>query len=50
LVERISQAIRHDGTIEPLKGLHLHRWKPQLFGAPPMRDVERLQEAAFGNC
>ncbi|AFZ60740.1 AraC family transcriptional regulator [Anabaena cylindrica FACHB-243] len=26
LVERISQAIRHDGTIEPLKGLHLHRF------------------------
>ncbi len=25
LTERITQAIRHDGTIEPLKGLHLKR-------------------------
>ncbi|MFB2893064.1 AraC family transcriptional regulator N-terminal domain-containing protein [Aerosakkonemataceae cyanobacterium BLCC-F50] len=25
LKERIAQAIRHDGTIEPLKGLHFHR-------------------------
>lgn len=25
LTERIAQAIRHDGTIEPLKGLHLKR-------------------------
>jgi AraC-like DNA-binding protein len=25
LTERIAQAIRHDGTIEPLKGLHLNR-------------------------
>ncbi|MHC5611912.1 MAG: AraC family transcriptional regulator CmrA, partial [Nostoc sp.] len=23
--ERIAQAIRHDGTIEPLKGLHFNR-------------------------
>ncbi|MEG4404931.1 AraC family transcriptional regulator [Microcoleus sp. MON2_D5] len=25
LTERIAQAIRHDGTIEPLKGLHFYR-------------------------
>ncbi|MHC5821010.1 MAG: AraC family transcriptional regulator N-terminal domain-containing protein, partial [Nostoc sp.] len=25
LKERIAQAIRHDGTIEPLKGLHFNR-------------------------
>jgi len=25
LTQRISQAIRHDGTIEPLKGLHFNR-------------------------
>ncbi len=25
LTERIAQAIRHDGTIEPLKGLHFNR-------------------------
>jgi AraC-like DNA-binding protein len=26
LVERIARAIRHDGTVEPLRGLHLNRW------------------------
>jgi AraC-like DNA-binding protein len=26
LTERIAQAIRHDGTIEPLKGLHFNRY------------------------
>ncbi|HEY9654774.1 MAG TPA: AraC family transcriptional regulator, partial [Crinalium sp.] len=26
LTERIAQAIRHDGTIEPLKGLHFYRF------------------------
>jgi len=25
LTERIAQAIRQDGTIEPLKGLHFYR-------------------------
>ncbi|MEG4866531.1 MULTISPECIES: AraC family transcriptional regulator N-terminal domain-containing protein [Microcoleaceae] len=25
LTERIAQAIRHDGTIEPLKGVHFNR-------------------------
>jgi len=25
LTERIAQAIRHDGTIEPLQGLHFYR-------------------------
>src|SRR6476469_2852992 len=25
LTQRIAQAIRHDGTIEPLKGLHFNR-------------------------
>lgn len=30
LVERISQAIRTDGTIEPLKGLHLHRFSSPM--------------------
>jgi hypothetical protein len=25
LVELIRQALREDGTVEPLKGLHLHR-------------------------
>ena len=25
LTQRIAQAIRHDGTIEPLKGWHFHR-------------------------
>jgi hypothetical protein len=24
-VERIARAVRHDGRLEPLKGLHLHR-------------------------
>lgn len=36
LVERISQAIRHDGTIELLKGLHLHRF------SSPMEACHRL--------
>ncbi len=30
LVERISQTIRRDGTIEPLKGLHLHRFSSPM--------------------
>src|SRR4028119_273392 len=25
LTQRIAQALRHDGTIEPLKGLHFYR-------------------------
>ncbi len=28
---------------------HFNREYKRLFGAPPMRDVERLREAAFGN-
>ncbi|GAX45538.1 AraC family transcriptional regulator [Tolypothrix sp. NIES-4075] len=30
LKERIAQAIRNDGTIEPLKGLHLHRFSSPM--------------------
>jgi len=95
LVERIARAIRADGTVQPLTGLHLnrvsvpltpvygvlepsvavivqgskevllgesrYRYSPSeyllatierpsvrrvLFGDPPMRDVQRLREAA----
>lgn len=27
LADRIARAIRHDGTIEPLKGLHFNRYE-----------------------
>jgi AraC-like DNA-binding protein len=74
LAEHIARAVREDGTVEPLEGLHLARASSptgsvhvagagyrvgysdasqftreykRLFGAPPMRDVVQLREAAM---
>ncbi|MEH2465109.1 AraC family transcriptional regulator [Nostoc sp.] len=41
LVERISQTIRTDGTIEPLKGLHLYRF------SSPMQACHAVSVPAF---
>jgi AraC-like DNA-binding protein len=41
LVERLSRAIREDGKIEPIKGLHLHR------GSSPTEPVHGVTELSF---
>jgi AraC-like DNA-binding protein len=41
LVERIAQAIREDGKIEPLKGLHLNR------ASSPTEPVHTMSDPAF---
>jgi len=41
LVERIARAIREDGTVEPLKGLHLHR------SSSPTESVHGVSDPAF---
>ena len=41
LVERIARAIREDGTVEPLKGLHLHR------SSSPKESVHSVSDHAF---
>jgi hypothetical protein len=41
LVERISQTIRADATIKPLKGLHLHRF------SSPMKACHAVSIPAF---
>jgi hypothetical protein len=50
LVARLARAIRAEGTVEPMKGVrdasHFTRDYKRLFGAPPLRDVERLRGAA----
>ncbi|MEH2162943.1 MAG: hypothetical protein V7K38_18425 [Nostoc sp.] len=47
LVERISQAIRHDGTIEPLKGLHLHRFSSPMEACHAVSGAMRKCEIGF---
>ncbi len=41
LVERIAQAVPEDGTVEPLKGLHLHR------SSSPKESLHSVSEPAF---
>ena len=41
LVERIARAIREDGRVEPLKGLHLHR------SSSPTESVHGVSDLAF---
>jgi AraC-like DNA-binding protein len=41
LVERIARAIREDGKVEPLKGLHLHR------SSSPKEAVHSVSDPAF---
>ena len=41
LVERIARAVREDGTVEPLKGLHLHR------SSSPTEPVHSVSDPAF---
>jgi AraC-like DNA-binding protein len=41
LVERIARAIREDGRVEPLKGLHLHR------SSSPKEAVHSVSDPAF---
>ena len=41
LTQRIAQAIRHDGTIEPLKGLHFNR------SSSPSECVDSVSSPAF---
>jgi AraC-like DNA-binding protein len=41
LVERIARAVREDGTVEPLKGLHLHR------SSSPKESVHSVSDPAF---
>jgi AraC-like DNA-binding protein len=41
LVERIARAVREDGAVEPLKGLHLHR------SSSPKEPVHSVSDPAF---
>jgi AraC-like DNA-binding protein len=41
LVELIARAVREDGTVEPLKGLHLHR------SSSPKESVHSVSDPAF---
>ncbi|MEG5172143.1 AraC family transcriptional regulator [Microcoleus sp. B3-D7] len=41
LTQRIAQAIRHDGTIEPLKGLHFNR------SSSPSESIHSVSIPAF---